>query len=79
MAFVTKTAFAVLLLSALCLGRTIIDLTHTLAEGGPEIPMNPVMFPNFTHFKQESLGSGYTAAWDKGIWYDYLHPHIGYM
>ena len=81
MAFVTKAAFAVLLLSALCLGRTIIDLTHTLAEGGPEIPMNPVMFPNFTHFKQETFASGYPGewneGWDKGIWYECLLSHTG--
>ena len=52
-AFATVTTFILPLLCYGCQGRAIIDLTHTLADNGPEIPMNPVMFPHLALF---SLG-----------------------
>ena len=41
----------------ICSGRTVIDPTHTIDTGAPEVPIIPDVPPNFTRYKLEAVGS----------------------
>lgn len=69
MAITTLTFFLVLcIICKPTQGRIIIDLTHTLDENAPKIPMNETLFPNFTHYKLEDLAAGHAYWLFRGMW-----------